>query len=45
LNENLNAVMHRRAKGSRGLEAMEEERMRRDIEAQWLARIRGVHRG
>ena len=38
----------RRAEGRRGLERMEEERMRRDREAQWLARVRGVglvHRG
>ena len=32
----------RRAEGRRGLERMEEERMRRDREAQWLARVRGV---
>ena len=31
-----------RAEGRRGLERMEEERMRRDREAQWLARVRGV---
>jgi hypothetical protein len=38
----------RRAESRRGLEGMEEERMRRDREAQWLARVRGVglvHRG
>ena len=32
----------RRAKGRRGLERMEEERMRRDREAQWLDGLRGV---
>ena len=32
----------RRAEGRRGLERMEEERMRLDREAQWLARVRRV---
>jgi hypothetical protein len=32
----------RRAESRRGLERMEEERMKRDREAQWLARVRGV---
>ena len=32
----------RRAESRRGLERMEEERMRLDREAQWLARVRGV---
>ena len=31
----------RRAESKRGLERMEEERMRRDREAQWLARVKG----
>ena len=38
----------RRAENKRGLVSMEEEKMRRDREAQWLARVRGVglvHRG
>ena len=40
--------MARRAENRRGLERMEEERMRLDREAQWLSRVRGlglVHRG